>query len=72
MSACNWKPNNDSHDFRRQFYNVQNMLNMVYIDYDYVFRMGERRHTSGFGAQWMYQESSGHSLIRGSNGSQRL
>ena len=66
-AGIQWKPNNDSM-YQAQFYNVQNMLNMGYVDGDWVFRMGERRYFR-FGAQWMYQGSSGDSLTTGSNGS---
>ena len=61
-----WKPNNDSM-YQAQYYNVQDMLNMGYVDGDWVFRMGERRYFR-VGAQWMYQSSSGNSLTTGSNG----
>jgi hypothetical protein len=61
-----WKPNNDAM-YQAQYYNVQNMLNMGYVDGDWVFRFGERRYFR-VGAQWMYQSSSGDSLTTGSNG----
>jgi hypothetical protein len=43
------------------------MLNMGYVDGDWVFRFGERRYFR-LGAQWMYQGSSGDSLTTGANG----
>ena len=61
-----WKPNNDSM-YQAQYYNVQNLLNMGYVDGDWVFRFGERRYFR-LGAQWMYQSSSGDSLTTGVNG----
>lgn len=64
--GMNWKPNDDSM-VSASYHNVQNMLNMVYVDYDYVLRMPERQYVR-FGVQWMYQESNGESLMRGANG----
>ena len=65
--GMNWKPNNDSM-VSASYHNVQNMLNMVYTDYDYVFRMEDKKYVR-LGVQWMYQESNGQSLMRGVNGS---
>lgn len=65
--GMNWKPNNDSM-VSASYNNVQNMLNMLYVDYDYVFRMEDRKYFR-VGMQWMYQESNGQSLMRGVNGS---
>ena len=50
------------------YHNVQNMLNMVYADFDYVFRMEDKKYFR-VGVQGMYQESNGQSLMRGVNGS---
>lgn len=66
FAGVQWKPNNDSM-YQVQYYNVQNMLNMGYVDGDWVFRFGERRYFR-LGAQWMYQSSSGNSLTTGANG----
>jgi len=44
------------------------MLNMVYADFDYVFRMEDKKYFR-VGVQGMYQESNGQSLMRGVNGS---
>ena len=65
--GMNWKPTNDNM-ISASYHNVQNMLNMVYVDYDHVFRMEEGKYFR-IGAQWMYQESNGQSLMRGVNGS---
>ncbi len=65
--GMNWKPTNDSM-ISASYHNVQNMLNMVYTDFDYVFRMEDKKYFR-VGAQWMYQESNGQSLMRGVNGS---
>jgi hypothetical protein len=65
-AGVQWKPNNDSM-YQAQYYNVQNLLNMGYVDGDWVFRFGERRYFR-VGAQWMYQGSSGDSLTTGANG----
>ena len=64
--GMNWKPTNNNM-VSASYHNVQNMLNMVYLDYDHVFRMDEGKYFR-VGAQWMYQESNGQSLMRGSNG----
>ncbi len=64
--GMNWKPTNDNM-ISTSYHNVQNMLNMFYIDYDHVFRMEDGKYFR-FGAQWMYQESNGQSLMRGVNG----
>ncbi len=64
--GMNWKPTNDSM-VSASYHNVQNMLNMVYTDYDYVFRMEDKKYFR-VGVQWMYQESNGESLMRGVNG----
>lgn len=64
--GMNWKPTNDNM-ISASYHNVQNMLNMVYVDYDHVFRMEGGKYFR-FGAQWMYQESNGQSLMRGVNG----
>jgi hypothetical protein len=63
----NWKPTNDSM-ISASYHNVQNMLNMVYTDFDYVFRMEDKKYFR-VGVQGMYQESNGQSLMRGVNGS---
>ena len=65
--GMNWKPTNDNM-ISASYHNVQNMLNMVYTDFDYVFRMEDRKYVR-IGMQWMYQESNGQSLMRGVNGS---
>ncbi len=67
-AGIQWKPNNDSM-YQASFHNVENLLNMSYVDGDWVFRTGERRYFR-VGAQWMYQSSSGDSLTTGSNGAQ--
>ena len=65
--GMNWKPTNDSM-ISASYHNVQNMLNMVYADFDYVFRMEDKKYFR-VGVQGMYQESNGQSLMRGVNGS---
>jgi len=65
--GMNWKPTNDSM-ISASYHNVQNMLNMVYTDFDYVFRMEDKKYFR-VGVQGMYQESNGQSLMRGVNGS---
>jgi hypothetical protein len=64
--GMNWKPTENSM-VSTSYHNVQNMLNMFYIDYDYVFRMEGTQYFRA-AAQWMYQESNGDSLMRGANG----
>jgi len=65
-AGVQWKPNNDSM-YQAQYYFLQNMLNMGYVDGDWVFRYGESRYFR-VGAQWMYQSSAGNSLTTGANG----
>lgn len=65
--GMNWKPTNDSM-VSASYHNAQNMVNMVYVDYDHVFRMEGTQYFRA-SAQWMYQESNGQSLMRGVNGS---
>jgi hypothetical protein len=62
-AGMQWKPNNNSM-YQAQYYNVENVLNMGYVDGDWVFRFGERRYFR-LGLQWMYQSSSGDSLSTG-------
>ncbi|HOM12292.1 MAG TPA: OprD family outer membrane porin [Rubrivivax sp.] len=64
--GANWKPSADSM-VSTSYHNVQNMLNMFYLDFDYVWRMEGTRYFRA-AAQWMYQESNGDSLLRGVNG----
>lgn len=64
--GMNWKPTPDSM-VSTSYNNAQNMLNMVYLDYDHVFRM-EGTQYFRVGTQFMYQESNGDSLMRGVNG----
>ena len=66
--GMNWKPTNDSM-ISASYHNVQNMLNMVYADFDYVFRMDDKKYFR-VGVQGMYQESNGQSLMRGVTGAQ--
>ncbi len=64
--GMNWKPTPDSM-VSASYHNVQNMVNMLYTDFDYVWRMEGTQYFRA-GAQWMYQESNGESLLRGVNG----
>lgn len=64
--GMNWKPTPNSM-VSTSYNSAQNMLNMYYLDYDYVFRM-EGTQYFRVGAQFMYQESNGDSLMRGANG----
>ena len=64
--GMNWKPSNDSM-VSASYHNVENMVNMLYTDFDYVWRMQGTQYFR-LGAQWMYQESNGDSLMRGANG----
>lgn len=65
--GVNWKPS-DNGMVSASYHNVQNMLNMAYLDYDHVFRFEGTQYLRA-AAQWMYQESNGQSLMRGANGS---
>ena len=64
--GMNWKPTENSM-VSTSYHSADNMLNMFYIDYDYVFRMEGTQYFRA-AAQWMYQESNGQSLLRGVNG----
>jgi hypothetical protein len=64
--GMNWKPTPNSM-VSTSYNNVQNMLNMFYVDYDHVFRFEGTQYFRA-AVQWMYQESNGQSLMRGVNG----
>jgi hypothetical protein len=64
-AQVNWKPDNNTM-VSSSYHRVENLLNMLYLDYDHVFRVGESKYYR-VGAQWMYQDSNGDSLVSGSN-----
>lgn len=59
-----WKPNRNFM-LTGSYHAVDNLLNMAYIDVDYVHRLGEQKYVR-FGTQAMHQSSNGSSLV--SNG----
>ncbi len=61
--GANWKPDANSM-VSSNFASAQNMLNMLYLDYDHVFRMDEGKYLR-VGVQWMHQDGNGQNLITG-------
>ncbi len=49
------------------YYNFQNMMNNIYLDFDYVFRMADKNYFR-VGTQYMFQNGSGDNLVNGVNG----
>ena len=62
----NWKPN-DRTMISASYHEVQNLLNMAYLDVDHVIPLQEQNYFR-LGVQGMYQDSNGDSLVSGSNG----
>jgi hypothetical protein len=59
-----WKPNKNLM-LTGSYHAVDDMLNMAYVDLDYVHRLTDKRYVR-FGTQFMYQSSNGDSQV--SNG----
>lgn len=59
-----YKPNNDMM-IEGSYYNFADMMNNVYLDFDYVFRMADKNYVR-VGTQYMYQSGSGNNIL--SNG----
>lgn len=58
-----WKPNRDFM-LTGSYHAVADLLNMAYVDADYVHRLGNGRYLR-FGTQYMAQSSNGKSLVSG-------
>lgn len=56
-----WRPHRDMM-LEGSYYALDNLLNMVYIDFDYVHRLENNRYVR-FGTQFMYQEGNGDALM---------
>lgn len=61
-----FKPSNNMM-IEGSYYNFQNMMNNVYLDFDYVFRL-ENKNYVRVGTQYMYQSGSGDNLVVNGNG----
>jgi hypothetical protein len=58
-----WKPGKNMM-LEGSYYSLENMLNMAYLDFDYVFRLAEKDYVR-FGTQYMYQGGNGANLLTG-------
>jgi hypothetical protein len=56
-----FKPNNNLM-VEGSYYNFQNMMDNVYVDFDYVFRMADKNYFR-VGTQYMYQGGSGDNVL---------
>ena len=56
-----FKPNNNMM-VEGSYYNFNNMMNNVYVDLDYVFRLADKDYVR-VGTQYMYQSGSGDNIL---------
>lgn len=56
-----FKPNNNMM-VEGSYYNFNDMMNNVYVDFDYVFRMADKNYFR-VGTQYMYQSGSGENFV---------
>jgi len=59
-AGVQWKPHRNM--MMEGSYSLDNLLNMVYLDFDYVHRLEDNRYLR-FGTQFMYQEGNGDALM---------
>ncbi|NJD25341.1 MAG: OprD family porin [Betaproteobacteria bacterium] len=64
-AGVQWKPSNNMM-LEGSWYGLQDMLNMAYLDFDYVFRMADKNYAR-LGVQYMYQGGNGANLVSGGN-----
>jgi hypothetical protein len=62
-AGLQWKPNKDMM-MEGSYYAFKDMLNMVYVDFDYVYRMPNKNYVR-FGTQYMNQQGNGANLVTG-------
>jgi hypothetical protein len=62
--GAQYKPNNNMM-IEGSYYNFADMMNNVYLDFDYVFRLADKNYVR-VGTQYMYQSGSGNNIL--SNG----
>ncbi|WP_295002308.1 OprD family outer membrane porin [uncultured Dechloromonas sp.] len=62
-AGLQWKPNKNMM-LEGSYYAFQDMLNMVYVDFDYVFRLADKNYVR-LGTQYMYQSGNGANRITG-------
>jgi hypothetical protein len=60
-AGVQWKPGKNMM-LEGSYYALQDMLNMAYLDFDYVFRLADSNYVR-FGAQYMYQGGNGNNLV---------
>jgi len=62
-AGVQWKPSKNMM-LEGSYYAFQDMLNMVYVDFDYVFRLADKNYVR-FGTQYMYQNGNGTNQVTG-------
>jgi len=62
-AGLQWKPDRNMM-LEGSYYALKDMLDMAYVDFDYVFRMPEKNYLR-FGTQYLYQQGNGTNQLTG-------